>query len=97
MRDEVALRNPSLAEKVLITDLAGSVGVSQTAPGAISTDKPSGCCEESWDFVLGALSPSACLQNVPGGQGSVLCAILSPASRVPTALCATPVSSVVPG
>lgn len=39
---------------MLITDLDGSIGVSQTAPGSLSTDKP------SWDFVVGVLSPSLC-------------------------------------
>lgn len=72
----MALRNPSLAEKVLITAVDGSVGVSQTAPGSISTDKPSGSWDKSWDFVLGALSPSLCLQNVTPGQ--CLCALCHP-------------------
>lgn len=52
---------------MLITDVDGSIGVSQIAPGSLSTDrrtdKPSGSCEKSWDcwdLVVGALPPSLC-------------------------------------
>lgn len=52
-----------------------SIGVSQIAPGSIradrNIDKPSGSCEKSWDcwdFVVGALSPSLCLQSATVGR-----------------------------
>lgn len=63
---------------MLITDLYctnRSIGVSQVAPGSIradrNIDKPRGSCEKSWDcwdFVVGALSPSLCLQSATVGQ-----------------------------
>lgn len=61
-----------------------SIGVSQIAPGSIradrNIDKPSGSCEKSWDcwdFVVGALSPSLCLQSATVGQCFVCHCVIS--------------------